>query len=97
MIDEEIVLDPTEEPTDDQIEKSVDDSDDGHQAPFVTSVKDEHEDALAFDHSTASPSVLGEENPFGGDATDSESPDIDKALSDVGLSNDDGGIKPLGE
>ncbi len=74
-----------------------DDSDDTHQAAFVPSVKDEHEDALQFDPSLASPSVLGEENPFGGDATDSESPDIDKALSDVGLANDDDGIKPLGD
>ena len=89
MNDEPKDLDPTNDP--------LDVSGNGHQAPFVPSVKDEHEDALQFDPSLASPSVLGEENPFGGDATDSESPDIDKALADVGLGNDDNGIKPLGD
>lgn len=93
MTDDDNILDPTNEPVDDK----KDDSDESHQAAFVPSVKDEHEDALQFDPSVGSPSVLGEENPFGGDATDSESPDIDKALSDLGRSNDDEGVKPLGE
>lgn len=42
-----------------------------------------------------SPSVLGEEDPFSGDATSSESPDIDAELAKVGLQGDDDGIKPL--
>lgn len=42
------------------------------------------------------PSVLGEENPFSGDATNSESPDIDDQLEEVGLKGDKDGIKPLG-
>ena len=40
-----------------------------------------------------SPSVLGEEDPFSGDATSSESPDIDHELAKVGLH---GGNTPLG-
>lgn len=85
------------EPEELDIEEEVVGPGEDHDIPFVTSIKEEHEDALQFDPSVASPSVLGEENPFGGDATDSESPDIDKALADVGLGNDDDGIKPLGE
>ena len=43
------------------------------------------------------PSVLGEEDPFSGDATNSESPDIDAELEKVGLRGDsDDGPKPLG-
>ncbi len=42
------------------------------------------------------PSVVGEEDPFSGDATSSESPDIDVELEKVGLSGDEEGIKPLG-
>lgn len=34
------------------------------------------------------PSVLGEEDPFSGDATSSESPDIDEELEKVGLKGD---------
>ena len=40
-----------------------------------------------------SPAVLGEEDPFSGDATSSESPDIDDELAKVGLK---GGNRPLG-
>lgn len=43
-----------------------------------------------------SPSALGEEDPFSGDATSSESPDIDAELEKVGLQGDDDGVKPLG-
>ncbi|HSX19311.1 MAG TPA: hypothetical protein VLE91_04240 [Candidatus Saccharimonadales bacterium] len=35
------------------------------------------------------PSVLGEEDPFSGDATSSESPDIDDSLKSMGLHHDD--------
>ena len=42
------------------------------------------------------PSVVGEEDPMSGDATSSESPDIDDELSKVGLTGDNDGIKPLG-
>lgn len=41
------------------------------------------------------PSVIGEEDPFSGDATSSESPDIDEELGKVGLSGDEKGVKPL--
>ena len=43
-----------------------------------------------------SPSVVGEEDAFSGDATSSESPDIDDELEKVGLKNDDQGVRPLG-
>ena len=44
-----------------------------------------------------SPSVAGEEDVFSGDATTSESPDIDEELEKVGLRGDtDEGPKPLG-
>ena len=44
------------------------------------------------------PSVTGEEDVFSGDATSSESPDIDEELKKVGLSHDDdeGPPPPLG-
>ena len=41
------------------------------------------------------PSVAGEENPFSGDATSSESPDIDEELKKVGLHGDEQGAKEL--
>jgi len=41
------------------------------------------------------PSVAGEENPFSGDATSSESPDIDEELEKVGLHGDEEGVKEL--
>jgi len=44
---------------------------------------------------TKSPAVSGEEDPFSGDATSSESPDIDKELQKVGLTSDEGGVRPL--
>ncbi len=93
MLDDDDILDPNDDPADDP--KA--DPEDSHEDPFVPSVKHEDDDEPQFDASIGTPSVLGEENPFGGDATDSESPDIDKALADVGLGNDDDGIKPLGE
>lgn len=45
-----------------------------------------------------SPSVVGEEDPFSGDATNSESPDIDNSLKNMGLPHDDPDEtpKPLG-
>ena len=41
------------------------------------------------------PSVTGEEDPFSGDATSSESPDIDEELEKVGLHGDEEGVKEL--
>lgn len=41
------------------------------------------------------PSVEGEENPFSGDATSSESPVIDDELQKVGLHGDEDGVKEL--
>ncbi|OGD87541.1 hypothetical protein A3J17_03205 [Candidatus Curtissbacteria bacterium RIFCSPLOWO2_02_FULL_40_11] len=41
------------------------------------------------------PSVTGEEDPFSGDATSSESPDIDEELKKVGLHGDEQGAKEL--
>ena len=42
------------------------------------------------------PSVAGEEDVFSGDATTSESPDIDEEMEKVGLHGDEEGVKPLG-
>lgn len=77
MNDEPKGLDPTAEP--------VDDSSESHEVPFVSSVKEEHEDAPQFGLDTASPAVSDEENPLGGDATDSEPVDIDAAIDQFGL------------
>lgn len=41
------------------------------------------------------PSVAGEENPFSGDATSAEPPDIDEELEKVGLHGDQEKVKPL--
>lgn len=41
-----------------------------------------------FEEPVAPPSVTGEEDPFSGDATTSESPDIDEELKKVGLHGD---------
>lgn len=40
------------------------------------------------------PSVVGEEDPFSGDATSSEAVDIDSELGKVGLSGDDSNSTP---
>ena len=42
-----------------------------------------------------SPAVLDEEDVFSGDATSSESPDIDEELEKVGLKGDDDGVRTL--
>lgn len=39
--------------------------------------------------------VIGEEDPFSGDATSSESPDIDEELEKVGLHGDEHGVREL--
>jgi hypothetical protein len=44
---------------------------------------------------TQSPAVADEEDVFSGDATSSESPDIDKELEKVGLKGDENGIRSL--
>ncbi|MBI3341535.1 hypothetical protein HY024_00260 [Candidatus Curtissbacteria bacterium] len=44
-----------------------------------------------------SPSVLGEEDPYSGDASDSVAVDIDEELAKVGLTGDKSEeVKPLG-
>jgi hypothetical protein len=45
--------------------------------------------------STKTPAIADEEDVFSGDATSSESPDIDKELEKVGLKGDENGIRPL--
>ena len=78
--------DDTNNPQDDQIKNAqADTSDQDLQDP--DDVK--HKQAQP-------PSVVGEEDPFSGDSTSSESPDIDDELQKVGLSGDNAGIKPLG-
>lgn len=60
-----------------------------------TVVDDQSDDDFKHQHAKP-PSVAGEEDVFSGDATSSESPDIDEELEKVGLSGDsDKGIKPL--
>lgn len=44
---------------------------------------------------TKTPAVADEEDVFSGDATSSESPDIDDELEKVGLKGDENGIRPL--
>ncbi len=63
------------------------DSDDDHYPP----IDDEEND----DDKVKSPAVPGEEDPFSGDATSSESPDIDEELEKVGLTSDENGVRPL--
>lgn len=44
---------------------------------------------------TQTPAVADEEDVFSGDATSSESPDIDEELEKVGLKGDENGVRPL--
>ena len=44
---------------------------------------------------TQTPAIADEEDVFSGDATSSESPDIDEELEKVGLKGDENGIRPL--
>jgi len=53
-------------------------------------------DDTAKHQQAKSPAVTGEEDVFSGDATTSESPDIDEELEKMGLHGDEEGIKPLG-
>ena len=65
-----------------------------HQIPTIPVVKEGTEEAGQFEEPIASPNVLGEES-IAGDAPDGEPQDIDKSLADLGLENDEGGVKPL--
>lgn len=56
---------------------------------------DDHDANLEQEDSTKPPSVLGEEDPFSGDSTSSESPDIDEELEKVGLHGDEHGVHEL--
>ena len=60
----------------------------------MTNYGDQDSDEESKD-SKKPPSVAGEEDPFSGDATSSESPDIDEELEKVGLHGDAGGVKEL--
>jgi hypothetical protein len=66
-----------------------------HQIPTVPEVKETGEDAEQFSDPMASPSVLGEENVFSGDAPEGEPADIDDELAKLGLENDSEGVRPL--
>lgn len=83
---------------DDQNIKSDDDDDNSsgdHQIPDVPEVKETGEDEPQFSEPMASPSVMGEENVFSGDASEGEPADIDDELAKLGLDNDADGVKPL--
>lgn len=69
-------------------------SSDNHKIPETPEVKESGEDEDQFTSPTASPSVTDGEN-ISGDAPSGEPQDIDKALSDMGLENDEDGVKPL--
>ena|SRR3989344_3540913 len=77
--------DNTQEPTDEDLNHAGDDLD------LTDPLDKKREDAEP-------PSVKGEEDPFSGDSTSSESPDIDAELAKVGLHGDDpdGAPDPLG-
>ena len=70
------------------------DSSDNHQIPEAPEVKESGEDEDQFTNPTASPAVTGGQD-IASDAPGGEPQDIDKALSDMGLENDEGGVKPL--
>ena len=44
---------------------------------------------------TKTPAIADEEDVFSGDATSSESPDIDEELEKVGLKGDEDGVRTL--
>ncbi len=67
--------------------KNLDPTD--HTIPQVPNVNDTDTEENQFQDPVAAPSVTGEEDPFSGDATNSESPDIDAELAKVGLHGDD--------
>jgi len=56
---------------------------------------DDHDSDSEEEDPKKPPSVAGEEKPFSGDATSSESPDIDEELEKVGLHGDEEGVKEL--
>lgn len=69
---------------------------DNHVIPTVSNAGDTQSDEDQFQGPSAAPSVTGEEDPFSGDATNSESPDIDDELAKVGLQGDtDNQAKPI--
>jgi hypothetical protein len=71
-----------------------DPTDTDHTIPHVSYTEDTAADEPQFSGEVASPSVKGEEDPFSGDASSSESPDIDDALKRVGLKGDSEGESP---
>ncbi len=62
---------------------------DDHQIPSVPNTDDTGTEEDQFQEPVASPAVTGEEDVFSGDATTSESPDIDDELKKVGLHGDE--------
>ena len=64
-------------------------SSDDHKIPSTRFTEETGEDEEQFKEPIASPSVTGEEDAFSGDATDSESVDIDQELGKVGLRGDE--------
>ena len=70
------------------------DDNDNHKIPSIGQVKEGLDDESQFEEPIASPNVIGEEN-IAGSSPIGEPQDIDKALSDFGLENDEDGVKPL--
>lgn len=62
---------------------------DDHTIPQIPILEDTGPDEHQFAEPIAAPSVTGEEDVFSGDATTSESPDIDEELKKVGLHGDE--------
>lgn len=81
---------------DDSDVDTQDDAGDGddHKIPEVPEVHEGGTDEAQFQEPIASPSVIGEEESSG-DAPGGEPHDIDQALADLGLENDENGVKPL--
>ncbi|MDO8486992.1 MAG: hypothetical protein Q7S45_01715 [Candidatus Curtissbacteria bacterium] len=62
---------------------------DDHTIPNAPNINDTGTEENQFQDPVAPPSVTGEEDVFSGDATTSESPDIDEELKKVGLHGDE--------
>lgn len=87
-------LGPTADEPENDSAAGNDNSQDNHQIPEVPEVTESGEDEDQFTSPNASPSVTGGED-IASDSPGGEPQDIDKALSDMGLENDEDGVKPL--
>ncbi len=78
----------------DTINDSDDSDDNNHKIPSIGQIKEGQDDESQFEEPIASPNVAGEQS-IGGSAPIGEPQDIDQALADLGLANDNDGVKPL--